>query len=218
LDRYKIKHALLWLLLIFSILLFIFPGDARAANKGVNDQDLDITSGNEQGKGGGANQCGTGCHQIASPGSIGVTFNPAGPYTPSQAGINISVTTSGIGSGDDILGIALYNNASLPANIKTDGWSITADPNGNGIPYNYNQKTGLSTLDQTFSWNVSAPSTTGTYYMIAHARHAGANDYNVTSIVFTLTVQSAVPEFPFGGTLAFSLSAIIYTLIRKKMD
>jgi hypothetical protein len=215
LDRYKIKHALLWLFLIFSILLFIFPGDAQAKNPdGSPDEELNLSN---SGTGGG--KCGVNCHQTTAGGGISVTFNPSPPYVIDQTGIKISVKTLNVPGDEKKVGIGLYNNATpYPQSIKTDGWIITADPNGNTPTFNYNFNDTFR--NGTMNWTVNAPPNSGTYYIMFHVRHGmGSNpkDRNVTSII-SLDVNAEVPEFPYGSTLAFSLSTIIYILIRKELE
>jgi hypothetical protein len=115
-----------------------------------------------------------------------------------------------------MIGIMLLNSdLPLGKNIKDNGWAITADPNSNTAPYNYNQFT--DSRNQKVNWTISAPGTTGTYYIKAHARHglSQSKDRNLTSAAVMMEVQ-AIPEFPYGQTIAISLSAIIYFSMKKK--
>jgi hypothetical protein len=118
----------------------------------------------------------------------------------------------------------LVNNV-LPysLSIKNDGWNITADPSGNPTPYNYNERdvSPGNNLNQTLTWTVTAPSTPGTYYIKAHARHGNGGspkNRNITTAQIDITTIGVTPEFPLGSTLAFSISAIIYILVRKKLE
>src|SRR3989304_10333734 len=165
------KHGTAFRVFLFLTLSFLLlSGAAQAKKNGVTDRDLSINTTGQGGQG----ACGTNCHQAVKAGAaISITANPCCTYTPGQTNINISVTTSGLGNVDTILGIMLLNNAQpYNRNIKSDGWTVEKDPNNNANPTakNYNQKTGLPTLDQKFNWTLTAPLTPGTYYILAHTR------------------------------------------------
>ncbi|HIH43643.1 MAG TPA: hypothetical protein HA257_00755 [Candidatus Methanoperedenaceae archaeon] len=182
------------------------------------DEDLDLSGSTEKGSPANPGQCGTGCHTTSSPGAaISITANPSGPYNTSQQNIVITVSTSNINKADDMLGIVLLNNTlPLSGNIKKDGWQITRDANGNPAPYSYDER-AVTSLNQTFSWNVTAPSTPGTYYIRAQARYGGGTGYAITSNPLTMAVQLPVPEFSAGAAIPLFVSAIAFMLMRKRL-
>lgn len=186
-------------LAVFAVILLILAVHAQAKKGGVEDQDLNLSGGTEQGKNANTGQCGTSCHSVPSTGAdISITATPSGPYITGQTGINIIVATANISSGGNISGIFLLNNSiPLSKNIKYDGWVIARDPNNNAAPYNWNEKTNLSTLNQTFNWTITAPVTNGTYYIKAQARYGSSgstNSYNITSAPLTMTVLNPPPN------------------------
>ncbi|HIH44208.1 MAG TPA: PEF-CTERM sorting domain-containing protein [Candidatus Methanoperedenaceae archaeon] len=186
-----------------------------AKNNGVSDGDFDL---NQTGQN--PPRCGSSnCHIETLAGSgISISASSAGPHPAKhKTDITINVTTSDITDPNDILGIMLLNN-TLPynGNIKHDGWQITGDANGNPSPYSYNER-AVTTLNQTFSWNITAPSTPGTYYIRAQARYGGGTGYVISSTPLTMAVQLPVPEFPAGAALPIIASAIAFILMRKKM-
>jgi hypothetical protein len=202
-------------LMAVGLLLLLLAAPVQAKNKGVGDADMNLTAGNSQK----APNCGANCHAVTSSGAvISISANPAGPYTTGQTGIAINVTTSGITENDNILGIMLLNRTDpLPGvNIQGDGWVITQDPNGNPSPVNYNEKTGLASLNQVYNWTVTAPSVPGTYFIVAHARHGGTTHFNLTSAALTMQVNAPVPEFPLGPALSMLGSVFLYGVLRRR--
>jgi hypothetical protein len=79
-------------LLTMVFLLLLIAGGVQASQGGVTDQDFDLGDKKQTDTG----QCGVGCHQSTAGGAISITVYPAGPYTPSQSGINITITTSSV--------------------------------------------------------------------------------------------------------------------------
>src|SRR3972149_7967019 len=124
-------------LAVFTFALLLLTVLAQSKNGGINDQDLNLASKQEDGKPLNTSMCGIGCHTTSSSGAnISITSSPGGPYIIGQTGINITVTTTDISTVGPILSIMLLNNSLLSGNIKNDGWVITEDPNKNAAPYN----------------------------------------------------------------------------------
>lgn len=204
----------MWLLALLFILL---PGQAQAKNSGVSEGDMNLSS-----AGNNPPSCGVQCHDTTAGGSITISFSPnckvAGNCFTTTTGIQITVTTTSVPGDETLIGIGLFNNdAPYPLNIKEDGWSITADPNSNPTAYNYNQFS--DGRDRTETWTVDAPTTQGTYYMEAHARHGmGANprDQNITTAVATLIIDPPSSEFPLGAIPLGSMSFLVYFIMRKR--
>ena len=95
----------------------------------------------------------------------------------------------------------LVNYSNPGGNIKNDGWILTKDENNNIIPYNYNQKAGIDlTINQTYSWEITAPAIDNIYYIVAEARY-GSNrsdipfyNYSIISSLLPLVVDGTPPS------------------------
>jgi hypothetical protein len=212
-DFKKLRLFGLIILTVFMLSLF---AQVYASPGGIADGSFNLADKKQVGSG----QCGVGCHVSTAGGAISITAVPIPPYTPGE-NITITVTTSNVPTGTDtIVCIGLYNNATpYPQNIESDGWIITADPNGNNPAFNMNRN--LTFVNGSMSWNLTTPSTPGTYYIIAHARHGfttNPKNRNITSYGVNMFVAPVAPEFPLGDTIALAISALIYILARKRLE
>ncbi len=129
-----------------------------------------------------------GCHGEGGSGTADLTAIPE-PLEVDQAGtITVTVNADNINDDNYIVGVMLLNDEN--DNIKDDGWTIDSDPNGNGSPYNYNEKTGVSG-DTEFSWTVAAPATPGDYTVKTRTFYGGDNANYQDSDTKTITVNAA---------------------------
>ncbi len=226
---------------IIVILILICSQTALASNGGIPDSDRNMTDDMSTD----STSCGMQCHNKSTHDSvISITVNPGGPYNTSQSGIWVNVTVyfygspsvnSSIGKG----GAMLLNNDALNINIKNDGWIITQDPDNNTTPYNWNMCTITRSIlggpidwgYYYFNWTLTAPSTPGTYYLNAHGRWgdnstpdnqtpgAPKEAYQITTNTpLTMIVQQPVPEFPLGAAAAFLTAALIFAVLRNRMQ
>lgn len=199
-----------------AIIFFLCIAQVQAKGNGVGDQNLNLSFATGQNDNNGPN-CGTQCHQPASTGAtMSISAGSCCNYTAGKTGININATTSFPTTGGDILGILLLNNTSpLSGNIINDGWIITLDPNNNPTKYNYNEKSALPTLNQTYIWTITAPGKDGTYYMKAQARYGKSGSptpYGINSSVLTLAVDGTPPQVISNTNNIYVATGTILTL------
>lgn len=182
-KRFSVFLTLIVVLISSSVLAF-----AIIYNGGNGDEDMPTTSGS----------CsdGLGCHDgnVSSNGTVTVTavaddgtWNTTGEPGTITATVNIDAANSN----DDIVGTMIISSAG--DNIKDDGWAITQDPNGNGTPYNYNERSGVIG-DLVLTWDVNAPSNTGTYYVKARILFDDSGSEYNESTVQEITISSVAVD------------------------
>ncbi len=213
------RHILLWLLIL--IFLPILLADMAAARDGgVSDQDLNQSIAVDQQDNAGPD-CGGQCHTNDPGGTISISKSPAGPYIPGQTNININVTTkvAWYSNINDTMGIMLVNYSNPGGNIKNDGWIITNDEKNNIDPYNYNQKAGIDlTINQTYSWEITAPDSDNIYYIVAEARYGSTKsespfyNYSIISPLLSLIVDGTPPSVTSNTNNLYVKTGTVLTL------
>jgi len=166
-------------LLFIAVILLSSPSLVLAYDNGYGDADMPTTVG-------GCSDA-RGCHARNSTGSIVLTTAADdGTWdTPGETGtITATVNIDAVADDDSLPGVALLD-ANLNVNIKSVGWSIVSDPNSNPSPFNYNQRNHVSG-DEVFAWDVTAPSTPGTY-VVSGRLFCGREWYNQDTVVISLT-------------------------------
>lgn len=132
-----------------------------------------------------------GCHTRNATGSIALTSAADdGTWdTPGESGtITATVNIDAVADDDSLPGVALLD-ANLNVNIKVAGWSVTSDPNSNPSPFNYNEREHVLG-DEVFVWNVTAPSTPGTYAVLGRMLY-GRGWYNEDTVLIAVTTGLA---------------------------
>ncbi len=163
--------------LLGIILIFLLIGQASGFDDGTGD----------------ANDNCVGCHSDGGSGTLSLAVD-SDTYETGTKGILVTATVNM----DDC-----DSDASLPGvmlltgngDIVTDaGWLILADPNGNGAPLNYNEKSGVSG-DTDFQWTLEAPNTAGEYTLMARLIYddGGAKFIDTEAISLTLTEPASGP-------------------------
>jgi hypothetical protein len=144
-----------------AILAVAMVAPIEAFDGGVADTDMPTSSG------GCSNAI--GCHGTRSTNGV-LTLEAIASdgdwNTPGEAGsLKVVVNIDSASSDAHIAGVMLLD-PDIGGNIKSNGWSITADPNQNDTAFNYNRMISIAG-DTTFVWEVTSPESTGTYRILA---------------------------------------------------
>ncbi|MCX7785900.1 MAG: T9SS type A sorting domain-containing protein [candidate division WOR-3 bacterium] len=152
------------------------------------------------------------CGNHPTGGRATIYFHPNIPLSINvNQEINISVILKLGPTTNRLAGIMLVNGTgNLPSN---DGWIIRQDPNGNVIPYNYNEKQNLPDSIE-FLWILRAPTTAGTRRFRAKLFYGdnGAKSKEATPIdINVLPVGIVENEFITQSKLNILIPTIVKT-------
>jgi hypothetical protein len=182
--RRRRKMRMILTLVTAALVLGSFAGVAVAYDNGYGDAEIPTTFG-------GCSDA-VGCHSRNSTGTISLSAAADdGTWdTPGELGsITVTVNIDAVADDDSIPGVALIDPATN-GNIKASGWNIISDPNSNPACFNYNERSHVSG-DESFAWHVNAPSSAGTYRVLARVFY-GRERYNQDTI--TVVLATAVAE------------------------
>ena len=189
---------------------------------------LGHASGDDDGKGDLDDDC-IGCH---SDGGSGI-FSIASETDTYEAGqdVIISIPVNMDSSDSDAMmpGVMILSGAG--ANVKDDGWIISSDPNGNALPVNYNEMSGISG-ETVFQWSLEAPAIPGDYSVLARLIYddGGAKFLETEALSFTITEATSdasgedttddspdqTPKALSFGILVGIVGIMIITILRRR--
>lgn len=161
---------------------------------------LNMTSGT--GKNLSAGSCGTTCHTTSSSGTATISSNVTS--TQIWAGnttryARIWVNVSGDTYQDDAQWMGLFlSNSTYTNSITTGGFTINNNNFGDAINKNTRAINGLSTMNNNRYWDVTLPSTIGTYTVSGSVRSGSGNGTSYKLVTNNLTITVAYETTPPG--------------------
>ncbi len=206
-------RSIMFTVIITAFLLTIALGHASGDDDGKGDLDDDCV----------------GCHSDGGSGTVSISSE----FDTFEAGqdVIISIPVNMDSSDSDAMmpGVMILSGAG--SNVKGDGWTISSDPNGNALPMNYNEMSGISG-ETEFQWTLVAPETPGDYSVFARLIYddGGAKFLETEALSFTITEASSVasdtdttderpdqtPKALSFGILVGIVGIMIITILRRR--